>query len=453
MARPLVPFVRGGAVTVVAEQTERRARDLCAALVGRRTGIVREISEAETIDGDAPLFHFGARIANAHPHLEDHPGLSVGGCGPTRDGALIAALCEGFERYAASSYDRRARGIPRSRTSLGAAALALRSLAVFSDEQRARPGFPYAPVDEDTPLQWVEGRSLADGSDRFVPAFAVYTPYEPADGEPLVAPGLSTGLACGESIEQAVLEGLCEVIERDALALTWMRGVSPPRIDSDLVGRVSGPLLPPADHVHAYDLTTDTRVPVCLVVCTGRGPRGSMVSVGSACNLDPLEALRKAAREASQDRVYVRLLIDTDPSWQPEPDFSNVTDFPLHARLYSGRPELARRALRFLGQNEQGSTVFKDVRDPFRTENHPSAIIDSVARSGIGGAWVDLTQPWAEPLGLHVIKVVTGELLPLHGHHGLPFAAHPRLEDWRSALPAGAVRHDFGVWPYPHPFP
>src|SRR4051812_27853482 len=81
-----------------------RARELFDALVGRRTGVVRQISLVDTLDGDAKLFHAGAQIANAHPYYGEHMGLGVGGCGLTREDAIIATLCEGLERYAASSY-------------------------------------------------------------------------------------------------------------------------------------------------------------------------------------------------------------------------------------------------------------------------------------------------------------------------------------------------------------
>ena len=79
-----------------------RARELFDGLVGRRTGIVRQLAMVDTLDGDALLFHAGAQIANAHPYHGEHLGLGVGGCGLTREAAVISALCEGSWRGATS---------------------------------------------------------------------------------------------------------------------------------------------------------------------------------------------------------------------------------------------------------------------------------------------------------------------------------------------------------------
>ncbi|MBX3187840.1 MAG: YcaO-like family protein [Labilithrix sp.] len=401
------------------------ARDLFEGLVGRRTGIIRDLALAETIDGDAPLVHAGVEIANAHPSLGGEH-LRAGGAGLTRDDAIVSAICEGVERYAASSHPPHDHlgAIFGCRRSLGARALDPASFARFSDRQRALPSFPFARATDDTHLRWVEGVDLATGEPRLVPAFAVHLPYLPARGEPAIDGGISTGLACARSAPEAIARATREIIERDALALLFLRGEPPARVDAREVDAIARDLLPPRDRVSVFDVTTDVGVPVIFVLCVGEGPRGQLVSVGAACDPDPERALRKAAMEASQDRVYVRLLVEDDPAWKPHADFSNVVDFSRHARLYSADPVLARRGL--FDWIDRGPTV-------------------TLARSRaktltFGGAAVDLTPPWAAALGLHVARVVVPELVPLHGNHLLRYEGHPRL----GASP---------LWPYPHPMP
>jgi ribosomal protein S12 methylthiotransferase accessory factor len=425
-----------------------RARELFEALVGRRTGIVRQVSLVDPEDGDARLFHAGAQIANAHPYHGEHMGLGVGGCGVTPEDALVSALCEGVERHAASSYGPPPRGL-HSRRSLGAErSIDPRTLVPFTHAQRASADFPLAEVDDDTPLRWVLGRDLASGEACWVPAFAVYLPYMLERDEPLVGTGLSTGLACGASFEEAVVKGICEAVERDAMALTWVCGITPPKLDRAVAHDKVGAVLPPRDDVTVYDLRTDVGLPAFFVSCTGMGPRGPLVAVGAACHLDPDAALRKAAMEASQDRVYVRLLMDRDPKWEPAPDFSNVTDFSLHARLYSHSPKLAHRGFAFLDEDSSGSSPF----DETSATDLPS-LVAALGRRGIDGAVVDLTPPWAAALGLSVVRVVLPGLVPLHGNHTLRFLGHPRLADWQKAMPRGRRTHDRAFWPYPHPMP
>jgi len=417
-----------------------RARELFDGLVGRRTGIVRQIALVDLFDGDAPLFHAGAQIANTHARFhESHLGLGVGGAGPTREAAVVSALCEGVERYAASLYDARSLQLASYRALGPERALDPRAFAPFSPTQYREAEFPLTPIDLDTPLRWVEGTRLPSRTPVLVPAFAVYMPYVPAEPEPLAGVGLSTGLACAETFVQAEAKALLEVVERDALALTWVLGATPPRAALD---GLPSELLPPRDRIDAFELTTDLGIPVFMVRCVGLGPRGELVSIGAACHGEARKALEKAALEASQDRVYVRMLIDREPTWAPQPDFGNVTDFGLHARLYSGRPALARRGLAFL---DERSTP------PEPVDRLP---VDALARLDAAGhavASIDLTPSWARPLGLHVARVVVPGLVPLHGNHTMRCLGHRRLT--ARALPRGIVHHDAPIWPFPHPMP
>jgi ribosomal protein S12 methylthiotransferase accessory factor len=255
-------------------------------------------------------------------------------------------------------------------------------------------------------------------------------------------------------VEAAILGGLYEVIERDALALTWLAGMTPPAIATDWLVAKAGDLLPPSDRTAAYDLTSDVGVPVVLVVCRGEGPAGPILSAGSACHLDARRAVRKAAMEASQARVFVRHLLELEPGWQPADDFSNVSDFSLHARFYSVRPDLADESLRFLEGNPRLSPLPNaGVEASPDVVCNVQQVVDRLLETGHEGAWVDLTPHWAAALDLHVVKVVVPTLMSLHGHHLLPYLGHARLACRGTAMPHSIIRHDHAIWPYPHPFP
>jgi ribosomal protein S12 methylthiotransferase accessory factor len=438
----------------MSEIDSQRCREMFDALVGRRTGIVRDVRFVPTVDGDADLHHAAATVANAHLRTTTDMPAAVGGAGTTREAAVMAALGEALERYLASSY-RRGQVSVRSEAELDCEAVPAAGLAPFSPQQRCQRGFPFQRVTRQTPLHWRIGKRLSDDSPCAVPAFAVYLPYLRESGEPPVAPGISTGLACGDSHESALLGAACEVIERDALALTWIAGISPPRLDQNSFLEQAGDLLPPRDECRAYDLTSDVGVPVVLVVCQGDGPWGRLWSVGSACRPDAGAAIRKAATEASQDRVYVRHLVGQDPDWRPRADYSNVTDFSYHARLYSVRPDLAAEAFRFLDgmSGDAAITPTATQKESLPTTEALKCVVRRLVESGHDGVCVDLTPGWAKSRRLHVVKLVVPTLLPLHGDHRLPYLAHPRLADCRKAMPHGSKNHQCSLWPYPHPFP
>ena len=77
---------------------------------------------------------------------------------------------------------------------------------------------------------WVKGRSLTRGVEVYVTACFVYVPYRFTTREEFITLPISTGLACGSTVEDAVLRGLYEVVERDAFAITWRNRMPVPRI-------------------------------------------------------------------------------------------------------------------------------------------------------------------------------------------------------------------------------
>lgn len=77
---------------------------------------------------------------------------------------------------------------------------------------------PYEKFAEDMPIDWIWSKSLIDGKDRLVPACMVFLDSAALKGN--FCGNGSSGLASGATLEDAVLQGLLEVVEHDA----WMIG-------------------------------------------------------------------------------------------------------------------------------------------------------------------------------------------------------------------------------------
>ena len=133
------------------------------------------------------------------------------GKGLTQGQALVSAVGEALEQYAASQirYDRLLRAKFRE---IGERAFDPRWLCLYGDEQYRRVGFPYRPPDPDRPLHWTPGYWLDSGEPVLVPAFAVY--LNSTFAEEALCQTTSNGLAAGEHSE-ALVEPLRDLRGRE----------------------------------------------------------------------------------------------------------------------------------------------------------------------------------------------------------------------------------------------
>ena len=164
-------------------------------------------------------------------------------------------------------------------------------------------------------LLWIEGYQLLGGQGTWVPYEIVHTNFT----LPLpVGSGCftlsSNGLASGNHVLEAILHGLCEVIERDSTAL-WLasdaasqrsRRVDLHSIDDGDCRAVVDRYEAAGIDVAVWDTTTDIGVPAFACTITERDPnplRSLYTTSGMGCHPVRSIALLRALTEAAQSRL------------------------------------------------------------------------------------------------------------------------------------------------------
>lgn len=167
----------------------------------------------------------------------------------------------------------------------------------------------------DRQLLWVEGYDLLQRE-------AVWIPYEVVETNytfPLAAgagcfQATTNGLASGNHLFEAISHGLCEVIERDALAI-WNRRSEEFRasrqldlatVDDESAVEVLSRLDRASIGAAAWDVTTDVGLPCVLATIFDRRNqehRPLYPASGSGCHPDRHVALLRALLEAIQSRL------------------------------------------------------------------------------------------------------------------------------------------------------
>ena len=317
------------------------------------------------------------------------------GKGTTLDAAKASALMEAAEAWHA---ERVATSHIRGRY----AELAAMGLPAV-DPNRLPHSADAAIEPSDAELSWVEGRDLFTGTIRWVPLDLVtadYTVGGPANG-PLQA--TTSGLAAGNHVFEALCHALCEVIERDALALWRLLPDSAqdataldlttahPKLRTALLDRFAAVGIA----VRAFDATSDVGVPtvLCLAAEDSEGDE-IQPELGSGCHPDPMVALARAAAEAAQVRL-TRIAGARDDFLPESYETSRRTERARAARewLRTTPPGITGRDCRGLPACA-GQTLRQDLE----------AILARLAAAGVDEAvWVDLTVP---EIGLPVVRVV-----------------------------------------------
>ncbi|MFC8518625.1 YcaO-like family protein [Streptomyces sp. NPDC057257] len=159
--------------------------------------------------------------------------------------------------------------------------------------------------------RWLRGTDLVTGADTWVPYESVSMNFTAGElGEPGLARN-SNGLASGNSLEQAMLHGLCEVVERDAEA-RWRADSASYRIRLDTVTdpvcrRLIGLTRAAGLELAVWDVTSHTRVPCygCVVLAPPdrRDVLDAGVHDGFGCHPSPAAAFASAVKEALQKRL------------------------------------------------------------------------------------------------------------------------------------------------------
>lgn len=221
------------------------------------------------------------------------------GKGPTVEQAKASAVMEAVERYSAEQKDS--------------------DKIVYGTIAQAQDNGPTVdPVDLILPIRvldyvdsaeiaWVTGSDLFSGQETWVPACAAFYPYYPSSDLQLFR-FHTNGLASGNTIEEAVLHALFELIERDA----WSIAESSDHANADVIvddeDSVAAQLLRKFNdngvEIHLKDLTSDIGIPTIGAASDDISTKDpELLTIGVGTHLNPNIAAVRALTEVAQSRT------------------------------------------------------------------------------------------------------------------------------------------------------
>jgi len=330
-----------------------------------------------------------------------------GGVGRVEEDARLAAIGESIERYCAAIIPLPLR--PRA-TVPADVRVDPTEWHLFTDAQRRDPDFPFTGIySEDCPLTNV--LDLQNNREVWVPHPFVALRDDYQTGVPT-----SSGLAAGPTALHGLLRAIQELIERDALMVTWLHSV-PGRaiaIPPELAAEVA----PLHADVRAFDFTPVYSPFPVIAVAGGIRQRGKWrYSLGVACRETWGEALEKAYLEWNQGVLFAGIYgKHADTSGIDDPAAVRTFDehaiyYTLHPERWAGLPLFARHdeihEVSVLGRPMTIEKALRAVKDAFRTAR-------------IRMYYRDLTTIDADQLGVSVVRATSPDLAAIFAHQRWP---------------------------------
>jgi oxazoline/thiazoline synthase len=335
----------GGFRTVSSRATVARFRKHVSPL----TGVVTRL---ERIEADLPMntnFFAGHNFSGPALTVDAlRAGLTGGsyGKGSTAEQAEASALMEAIERYSGIYQGDEIRTTKRFTDFEPSEALNPEDVLLFSDAQYRSPeaepddSHPVpARFDPTAKIDWSPVWSLRDQRFRYLPTSLLYFFY---GGDEKSYNADSNGCAAGNTLQEAIVQGFLELVERDSYAIWWYNRL--PREELDLsqfddsyVQDLKSQLADEGRKLWVIDITSDLGVPTYVAMVHWMQSGHENIEFGSGAHFDSRIALLRALTELNQ---FLSIGLMGGGTGE-KPSLDNVTPLQLKDHpflLANGRP-------------------------------------------------------------------------------------------------------------------
>lgn len=356
--------------------------------------------------------------------------VSSGGLGISSDekSAVISCIAEAIERYCMSYVPQN--DIKKMKWNEINNEEKINDYQLYTDIQYEQNPQYINPKKE--AIYWTRINSIEDGKYLYWPSSLIYLPFELSK---TVAETSSTGMAAGFSINDCIVSGLLELIERDSLMINFSKRLNPPEIDINTLNIENKKFVDEISKkykIKIYKLYSDIKVPTYLCfIFNGEGKK-LHYGIGASTNLDSNKAIDKALKECLFTYYYSLNIMDLRKN---NPD--EISTLYEHFLYYQG--EL------FEGLLFESEKV-KYTRELYTFDD----VKKDLKSNGLEIYYKDLTTEDIRLTNLKVVKVIVPGLIDLNKTHKMQRLAAKRFDDVPNKIGINAKN---GLSKQPHPFP
>jgi len=320
------------------------------------------------------------------------------------------------------------------------------SISGFSEEQRHNN--KKLSFDGNSKLAWIRAKSLTQGRKVYCPLQLFSAHYfNNSVNEPMLRWPITTGLATGPTLNDALVTGILEIIERDAFMISYLNKLEPPRLVLKNIGKKDAQIAHIGRMLERYHLDThllllptDYSVYVILAVVIDRTTGGPKITVGAKAGFDPKLCILGYISEAISVRNYIK------NSYRDEIDVKEKgREWRLRYWAQQKDTELLSFFLRGKTINDLPTTnVFSSAK------NRLKFLVEETRRIGEDIYYTELTTKKFRKLNMHSVCVLMPTLQPMHLDESIPYFGGSRLHSVPVQMGYKSAKN---LNTTPHPFP
>ena len=296
------------------------------------TGVIKQLAKVRTDCENVHVYVSGENNAQRLEKLSDlrmNLRSQSGGKGTTQAQAQAGALCEALERFSGSRQGNEIiekNSYKQMVAKYGDRAIHPNDVMRFSANQYKErcainsngSRFNNVPhyLEDDCEIEWTPIWSMTRLTTCYLPTQLIYmgeapqeSPEKKADQNKRYSIGCSNGNASGNTIEEAVLQGLLELIERDSTAIWWYNRLNKRAINLDSckrewIDKIIKDYNSLGRDIWALDITSDLGIPSVAALSKDKEGGHEKILIGLGCHLDPSIAVQRAISEMNQMLVF-----------------------------------------------------------------------------------------------------------------------------------------------------
>lgn len=252
------------------------------------------------------LDRIGIPVYSAIRPTAQDGGVSIyAGKGAKKEQAKASAMMEGFERYSAEK-----QMIDETNSKIA-------NTQEMTDEKFIQPNdlilsneVKDLDFEKENSLEWTLATDISTEEEYYIPSNAIFHPYIPKNSvATAIFKGNTNGLASGNVLEEAVLHGMLEVIERDAWSIFELtkrnkKEIAIEQIENPLINSLLDKFKKESIDIKLMDLTADIDIPTIAATADDTVLQDpALLTLGVGTHLNPEIAVLRALTEVAQSRA------------------------------------------------------------------------------------------------------------------------------------------------------